>query len=49
MIGEKLGYPAHMSHLIRTASGDFSLDECFTFDELEAQAQSNRGRAYSSY
>jgi tRNA pseudouridine55 synthase len=24
-IGEKLGYPAHMSHLIRTASGDFSL------------------------
>lgn len=40
MIGEKLGYPAHMSHLIRTASGDFSLDECFTFDELEAQAQS---------
>lgn len=40
MIGEKLGYPAHMSHLIRTASGDFSLDECFTFEELEAQVQS---------
>lgn len=36
-IGEKLGYPAHMSHLIRTASGDFSLDECFTFEELEQQ------------
>ncbi|MCY9375676.1 tRNA pseudouridine(55) synthase TruB [Bacillus sp. T17B1] len=40
MIGEKLGYPAHMSHLIRTASGDFSLDECFTFEDLEAQVQS---------
>ncbi|MBY8912150.1 tRNA pseudouridine(55) synthase TruB [Bacillus sp. YC2] len=37
-IGEKLGYPAHMSHLIRTASGDFSLEECFTFEELEQQA-----------
>ncbi|MCY8513411.1 tRNA pseudouridine(55) synthase TruB [Bacillus atrophaeus] len=38
-IGEKLGFPAHMSHLIRTASGAFSLDECFTFEELEAQAE----------
>lgn len=34
MIGEKLGYPAHMSHLVRTSSGDFTLDECFTFDEI---------------
>jgi tRNA U55 pseudouridine synthase TruB len=26
-----------MYHLFRTASGDFSLDECFTFEELEQQ------------
>jgi tRNA pseudouridine55 synthase len=35
MIGEKLGYPAHMSSLIRTASGPFNLSECVTFDQLE--------------
>jgi tRNA pseudouridine55 synthase len=34
-IGEKLGYPAHMSSLIRTASGPFTLSECVTFEELE--------------
>ncbi|WP_077736831.1 tRNA pseudouridine(55) synthase TruB [Bacillus sonorensis] len=33
-IGEKLGFPAHMSHLIRTASGSFSLDECLSFEQL---------------
>ncbi|MBS2969027.1 tRNA pseudouridine(55) synthase TruB [Metabacillus sp. KIGAM252] len=35
MIGEKLGLPAHMSHLIRTASGKFTLDQCLTFEEIE--------------
>lgn len=35
MIGEKLGYPAHMSHLIRTKSGSFSIDRCMTFSEIE--------------
>ncbi|MDQ0230487.1 tRNA pseudouridine(55) synthase TruB [Metabacillus malikii] len=35
MIGEKLGYPAHMSHLIRTKSGRFHIDDCFTFEEIE--------------
>lgn len=34
-IGEKLGYPAHMSSLIRTASGPFTLNDCVTFEELE--------------
>ncbi len=34
-IGEKLGYPAHMSSLIRTASGPFSLSDCVTFEDLE--------------
>ncbi|MBO1510368.1 tRNA pseudouridine(55) synthase TruB [Metabacillus bambusae] len=36
MIGEKLGYPAHMSHLIRTKSGEFDLANCLTFEEIEA-------------
>ncbi|KAA6452823.1 tRNA pseudouridine(55) synthase TruB [Bacillus swezeyi] len=34
-IGQKLGLPAHMSHLIRTASGSFSLDECLTFEQIK--------------
>ncbi|MFD1735861.1 tRNA pseudouridine(55) synthase TruB [Bacillus salitolerans] len=34
-IGEKLGFPAHMSHLIRTASGGFQIEECITFEEIE--------------
>jgi tRNA pseudouridine55 synthase len=35
MIGEKLGYPAHMSDLIRTASGHFTIDQCLNLDEIE--------------
>ncbi|MRX70637.1 tRNA pseudouridine(55) synthase TruB [Bacillus lacus] len=35
MIGEKLGYPAHMSHLVRTESGSFTLEQCLTFEEME--------------
>jgi tRNA pseudouridine55 synthase len=35
MIGERLGYPAHMSHLIRTKSGEFDLVNCLTFEEVE--------------
>lgn len=35
MIGERLGYPAHMSNLIRTSSGGFTADECLTLHELE--------------
>jgi tRNA pseudouridine55 synthase len=34
-IGEMLGFPAHMSHLIRTASGPFELDECSTLEQIE--------------
>ncbi|WP_432355014.1 tRNA pseudouridine(55) synthase TruB [Sporosarcina sp. A2] len=33
-IGEKLGYPAHMSHLVRTASGSFTQQDCRTLDEV---------------
>ena len=35
-IGERLGLPAHMSNLIRTASGPFTIDECVTFEQLES-------------
>ncbi|WP_223588491.1 tRNA pseudouridine(55) synthase TruB [Neobacillus bataviensis] len=35
MIGEALGYPAHMSKLTRIQSASFELKDCFTFDEIE--------------
>lgn len=35
-LGAKLGYPAHMSDLVRTASGPYSLKNSITFEELEA-------------
>ncbi len=34
-IGKALGYPAHMSFLIRTESDAFTLAETVTFDEIE--------------
>lgn len=34
-IGERLGYPAHMSHLTRTASASFTANDCVTFEQLE--------------
>jgi tRNA pseudouridine55 synthase len=40
-IGEMLGFPAHMSHLIRTASGPFTLDQCLTFEEIEEKLKNN--------
>lgn len=39
MIGEKLGFPAHMSDLVRTASGEFHLDDCISFEEIEQNVQ----------
>ena len=35
IIGEQLGYPAHMSHLIRTQSASFTIEDCHTFEEIE--------------
>lgn len=35
MIGERLGYPAHMSSLKRVQVASFTLDDCLTFDEIE--------------
>lgn len=38
-IGEKLGYPAHMSHLRRVASGTFKISECLSIDELKQRVE----------
>ena len=35
-IAAKLGYPGHMQDLIRTKSGKFALNDCFTLEEIEA-------------
>jgi tRNA pseudouridine55 synthase len=35
MMGEALGYPAHMSNLIRTQSAEYTLEDCLTFEEVE--------------
>lgn len=35
-IGERLHYPAHMSQLRRTASGDFTIDQAISLENLEA-------------
>ena len=41
-IGELLGYPAHMSHLVRLKSGGFSLDEAVKLDELVQIVEQDR-------
>ncbi len=41
-IGEKLGYPAHMSSLVRIQSASFSVEDCFTFGQLEEMAEEAR-------
>ncbi len=38
-MGRKLGYPAHMSKLVRVASGPFQLKDCYTFEEIETAAE----------
>ncbi|MFT8362644.1 MAG: tRNA pseudouridine(55) synthase TruB [Sporolactobacillus sp.] len=38
-IGERLGYPAHLSQLTRTKAGPFMLSECVTFEQIEQQAK----------
>jgi tRNA pseudouridine55 synthase len=40
MIGEALGYPAHMSDLERIRSASFKKEECLTFDDIEALQES---------
>lgn len=40
-IGANLGYPAHMSSLVRTKSGNFSIEESYTLEEVEQKVGSN--------
>lgn len=42
MLGEKLGYPAHMSDLIRTESAGFTLAECKTLTEVQEMMEAGR-------
>lgn len=35
MIGERLGFPAHMSYLQRIQSASFTLEDCLTFEDIE--------------
>jgi tRNA pseudouridine55 synthase len=35
MMGEQLGYPAHMSELTRIQSSSFAVKDCLTFTEIE--------------
>jgi len=41
-IGKKLGFPAHMKGLQRTASGPFKLKDCYTFERIEEAVQQDR-------
>ncbi|HEU5138861.1 MAG TPA: tRNA pseudouridine(55) synthase TruB, partial [Bacillales bacterium] len=38
-IGQELGYPAHMSALLRTISGNFSLADCLTLEQIEKMVE----------
>lgn len=38
-IGELLGYPAHMSYLTRISSGDFTIDQAITLEQLSELAE----------
>lgn len=40
-IGKALGYPAVMSHLVRTSTGSISLQDCLTIDEIETHFREN--------
>lgn len=41
-IGKQLGYPAHMSALVRTASGPFTIGDCLTFAEIETKVETGQ-------
>lgn len=41
-IGEALGYPAHMHELVRTASGTFTHDNCFTLAQVAELMEAER-------
>jgi len=39
MIGDELGFPAHMSDLSRIQSASFKLIDCFTFEDIEEMVE----------
>ncbi len=41
-IGEKLGCGGIMTSLVRTSSGGFTLEDCFTMEEIQQAADENR-------
>ena len=41
-IGQRLGYPAHMSFLLRTRSGAFRIEDAYSIAELEALKAQNQ-------
>jgi len=42
-IGEILGYPAHMSKLIRTSACGISIEHCLTLEEIEQKVNKGQG------
>lgn len=46
-IGKKLGYPAHMSQLVRTKASFINMDDCLTFAEIEQKLTENDLRLIS--
>lgn len=40
MVGEKFGYPAHMSGLKRVKSAAFTIEDCLTFEQIESMMES---------
>ncbi|MEO4053477.1 tRNA pseudouridine(55) synthase TruB [Solibacillus sp. CAU 1738] len=45
-IGEALGFPAHMHELVRTASGTFSTENCFTLAEVQALMEEGKASEF---
>jgi len=41
-IGKALGYPAHMSKLVRTQTGSFTAEQSYSLDELNKKAELNQ-------
>ena len=44
-LGEKLGFPAHMSKLTRIKSGPFISEQCVTLSQLEAFVEQNQAQS----
>ncbi|QGH34579.1 tRNA pseudouridine(55) synthase TruB [Gracilibacillus salitolerans] len=41
-IGEKLGFPSHMSHLVRIATGNLSEQDTYTLEQVQEHLDSNQ-------